>query len=77
MIALFLVKIAMAFTAICVLFIGMFFLLRLFDVLLGVNFKEAFNKIEEDGKALALYYGLRNLGASIAIGLVVCIALIM
>jgi hypothetical protein len=70
-------KIGMALGAILCLFIGMFLLLRAFDYLLGINFRKAFDTIESNPVAMALYYGLRLLGVSIAIGLVVCVALIM
>jgi hypothetical protein len=77
MFTLFMLKIGMALGAILCLFIGMFLLLRAFDYLLGINFRKAFDTIESNPVAMALYYGLRLLGVSIAIGLVVCVALIM
>lgn len=71
MLSLFLMKIAMCIVALCALFGSVFVILRLFDLLLCVDFKEAFNRIEEDPKAMALYYGLRILGAFLAVGLMV------
>lgn len=77
MFTLFMLKIVMAFVAIVLLSIGMFCVLRVFDRLLGIDFKQAFNKIEECPKAMAHYYGLRNLGTTLAIGLIVCVCFIL
>lgn len=77
MLTLFIVKILMAFAAIIVLSIGQFIILRVFDKALGINFKEAFNKIETEPRAMAHYFAMRNLGSTIAIGLIICVCFVL
>ncbi len=45
--------------------------LRMFDKLIGINFKESFKKVEQDGKAFSLYIGLRFVGIAIIIGSII------
>lgn len=77
MITLFMLKLGMGLVAFIVFLLCQFILLRFFDKLLDVDFKRAFDKIEECPKAMSHYYGLRFLGTSIAIGLIVCVAFIV
>lgn len=77
MFTLFMLKLGMGLVAFCLFLLCQFVLLRFFDKLLEVDFKEAFNLIEKDPKAMSHYYGLRFLGTSIAIGLIVCVAFIV
>lgn len=77
MIEAFLIRIAMALIALVILAFAQFAIGRFFDGLLGVKFKEAFDKIEQDPKAMADYYGKRWLGTSIAAGLIVCAAMLI
>jgi len=77
MILLIATKLLLAFIAIIVLLVGMFCVLRVFDKLLGIDFTEAFNKIEQDAKALAVYFGFRFLSVTLAIGFVVCVAFLL
>lgn len=51
--------------------------LRVFDLLLGVSFKEGIAKVKEDSVAMSIYYSTRFLGSCIALGLIICIAFIM
>lgn len=77
MIMLFITKLSLAIFSLVILYMSMFGVLRLFDKALGIDFKEAFNTIETDSRAMALYYGLRILGVSLAVGLVICFCLIL
>lgn len=77
MFTLFMLKIVMAFVAICLLSLGQFIILRVFDKALGINFREAFNKIEECPRAMSHYFAMRNLGSTIAIGLIICVCFIL
>lgn len=77
MITLFMIKILMALVAIAVLSLGQYVILRVFDKLLGIDFKEAFNKIEECPRAMSHYYAMRNLGSTIAIGLIICVCFVL
>lgn len=77
MITLFMLKLGMGLVAFVMFLLCQHFLLRFFDKLLDVDFKEAFNKIEQCPKAMSHYYGLRFLGTSIALGLIVCVAFIV
>ena len=77
MLTLFMLKLGMGLVAFVVFLLCQFILLRVFDRLLEVNFKEAFNLIETDPKAMSHYYGLRFLGSCIALGLIVCVAFIV
>lgn len=70
-------KMSIALITLLVFFLAMFIILRCFDWLLGVNFKEAFNKIEQCPKSMALYYGLRWLGTALAMGVLVCVAFVL
>lgn len=77
MLTLFMLKLGMGLVAFCLFLLCQFVLLRFFDKLLGVNFKKAFDRIEQDPKAMSHYYGLRFLGTCIALGLIVCVAFIV
>lgn len=77
MLTAFLIRLVMAMIGLMLLGGGMVAILALCNKMLDVDFKKAFDKIEEDPKAMALFYGLEKLGAFIAIGLVVCAALIV
>ena len=77
MITLFMIKLGMGLVAFCLFLLCQFLLLRVFDKLLDVDFKKAFDKIEQCPKAMSHYYGLRFLGTSIALGLIVCVAFIV
>ena len=46
-------------------------LLRWFDKVVGIEFKESFKKVSQDGKAFALYIGLRFIGISILISSII------
>ena len=76
MITLFMVKILIGLLALIILLSGMFAILRVFDKLLGIDFKRAFDKIENNPIAMSIYFGLRFLGVAIAVGLItVCFIL--
>lgn len=77
MFTLFMLKLGMSLVAFCLFLLCQFILLRVFDRLLDVNFKKAFDRIEQNPKAMSHYYGLRFLGTSIALGLIVCVAFIV
>ena len=77
MIEAFLIRIVMAVVALVVLGLAVFLLSRMFDALLDVEFKKAFDQIEQDPRAMADYYGKRWLGLSLASGLVVCAAMLL
>lgn len=77
MLTLFMLKLGMGLVAFVLFLLCQFVLLRFFDKLLDIDFKKAFDKIEQDPKAMSHYYGLRFLGTSIAIGLIVCVAFIV
>lgn len=77
MFTLFLTKIAIGAIGLFILFTAMFLMLRVFDLIGGVKFKQVLDTLHTDSKALAIYFGLRWLGCSIAVGLVVCIAFIL
>jgi len=77
MFTLFMLKLGMGAVAFVLFMLCQFVLLRFFDKLLDIDFKKAFDKIEECPKAMSHYYGLRFLGTSIAIGLIVCVAFIV
>lgn len=70
-------KLLIAIVAV-VLFLGaQFVVLRVFDKLLGIDFKEAFNKIEVCPKSMSFYFGMRYLATAITIGFIVCICFIL
>lgn len=77
MFTLFMVKLAMGAVAFVLFLLCQFVLLRFFDRLLDIDFKKAFDRIEQCPKAMSHYYGLRFLGTSIAIGLIICVAFIV
>lgn len=77
MFTLFMLKLGMGAVAFALFLLFQFVLLRFFDKLLGIDFKKAFDRIEQCPKAMSHYYGLRFLGTSIAIGLIVCVAFIV
>lgn len=49
----------------------MVFILRGFDRLTGVDFKDSFKKVTEDGKAFSIYTGLRFIGIAILISSII------
>lgn len=73
----FLIRLLLAIIALTVLGVAQFIYLRFFDKVLGIRFREAFDKIEEHPVAMSHYFGLRNLGASLAVGLVLCAAFLL
>ena len=75
MFTLFMLKLGMGAVAFVLFLLCQFVLLRFFDRLLDIDFKKAFDRIEQCPKAMSHYYGLRYLGTSIAIGLIICAAL--
>lgn len=77
MLFLFITKLFLALLALLVLALGMFGVLRVFDWILGVNFKHSMGIMAQTPIALAIYYGLRMLGMSIAVGGLVCFCLIL
>ena len=77
MFTLFMLKLGMGAVAFALFFLFQFLLLRFFDKLLDIDFKKAFDRIEECPKAMSHYYGLRFLGTSIAMGLIICVAFIV
>lgn len=77
MFTLFMLKLGMGAVAFVLFLLFQFVLLRFFDKLLDIDFKKAFDKIEQDPIAMSHYYGLRYLGTSIAIGLIICVAFIV
>lgn len=77
MITLFMIKLGMGLVAFVLFMLCQYLVLRFFDKLLDINFKQAFDKIEQCPKAMSHYYGLRFLGTSIAIGLIICVAFIV
>lgn len=58
-------KFFIALSAVCLWFV----FLRLSDTLAGIKFKEAYAAIESNGIALAVYFGLRSLGAGVLLGM--------
>lgn len=56
-----------------VAFVFVFLVLRLFDIVSGVRFRASFDRIEFDGKALSIYYGLRFFGACYLAGTVMAL----
>ena len=72
-----LVKCLIFIVASLFLFLFQFLLLRMFDRLLEIDFKEAFNKIEQDPKAMAFYFGMRFFSVTISLGLIVCLAIVL
>lgn len=77
MITLFMIKLGMGLVAFVLFMLCQYLVLRFFDKLLDINFKQAFDKIEQCPKAMSHYYGLRFLGTSIAMGLIICVAFII
>lgn len=77
MLTMIMVKIGISLVALILFLFAQFLVLRVFDKLLGVDFKEAFNKIEECPKAMSFYFGMRYLATAIAIGFIVCICFIL
>jgi len=77
MFTLFMLKLGMGLVAFILFLLTQYVLLKFFDKLLGIDFKKAFDRIEECPKAMSHYYGLRFLGSSIALGLIVCVAFIV
>lgn len=77
MITLFMFKIIIGIVAFILFLSAQFIILRFFDKCLDINFKNAFNTIEQDAGAMATYYGMRYIGSSIALGIIVCVAFIV
>lgn len=77
MLTMIMVKIGISLVALILFLFAQFLVLRVFDKLLGIDFKEAFNKIEACPKSMAFYFGMRYLASAIAIGFIVCICFIL
>ena len=77
MLAMIMVKIGVSIVALILFLLAQFLVLRAFDKLLGIDFKEAFNKIENCPRAMSFYFGMRYLASAIAIGFIVCICFIL
>ena len=58
-------KFFIALSAVCLWFI----FLRVSDAVAGIKFKESYAQIESNGVALAVYFGLRSLGAGVLLGM--------
>lgn len=71
------VKIGISIVALILFLFAKFLVLRVFDKLLGIDFKEAFNKIEQCPRSMSFYFGMRYLATAIAIGFIVCICFIL
>lgn len=69
-------KVLLALSSFLIFFVAMFIVLRLFDWLLGVSFKSSFSLMNKCPTSLAIYFGLRWLGTSISMGVIVCLAYI-
>lgn len=74
---LLLFKLFIGLVAFFIFFLCQFALLRVLDKVLGVDFKQAFQTIQKCPKSMSHYYGLRYLGTSLALGLIVCVAFIV
>ena len=77
MLAMIMVKIGISLVALILFLFAQFLVLRVFDKLLGIDFKEAFNNIEACPKSMSFYFGMRYLATAIAIGFIVCICFIL
>ena len=77
MFTMIMVKIGISLVALILFLFAQFLVLRVFDRLLGIDFKEAFNKIEECPRAMSFYFGMRYLASAITIGLILCICFIL
>ena len=64
-------RLVIALAALVIGLIGTWFVLRTFDASSGIDFKKAFDKIETDAKAIALYYGLRFLGVAFMVAFII------
>lgn len=58
-------KFLTALAGVCLWFV----FLRLSDAVAGIKFKEAYALLESNASALAVYFGLRALGAGLIIGM--------
>lgn len=64
-------RFVIALAALAIGLIGTWFVLRTFDASSGIDFKRAFDKVEEDGRSIALYYGLRFIGVAFMVAFVI------
>ena len=65
------IRLVIAIVGAIVGLIAAWFVLRTFDASSQIDFKKAFDKMEQDAKAIALYFGLRFLGVAILIGFII------
>ena len=61
-------RLAIALAALVIGLIGTWFVLRTFDASSKIDFKKAFDNIESDPRAIALYYGMRFIGVAFIVG---------
>ncbi|QDP60423.1 MAG: hypothetical protein GOVbin1096_51 [Prokaryotic dsDNA virus sp.] len=64
-------RLIIALAALVIGLIGTWFVLRTFDASSKIDFKKAFDRIEGDAKAMAVYYGLRFIGVAFMVGFVI------
>lgn len=64
-------RLVIALAALVIGLIGTWFVLRTFDASSKIDFKQAFNTMESDPKAIATYYGLRFIGVAFMVGFVI------
>jgi hypothetical protein len=64
-------RLVIALAALVIGLVGTWFVLRTFDASSGIDFKKAFDNIETDAKATALYYGLRFVGVAFMVAFVI------
>jgi hypothetical protein len=62
------IRLTIAIAALILGLIGTWFALRTFDAFSKINFKEAFDNIESDPRATAMYYGMRFIGVAFVVG---------
>lgn len=64
-------RLVIALAALIIGLIGTWFVLRTFDASSKMDFKESFNEMGKDPKAIATYYGLRFIGVAFMVGFVI------
>lgn len=77
MLFIFFTKLVLALLSLFVLGLSMFGILRVFDWLLGTRFKDVMSVIQRSPEATAIYFGLRWLGMCFAVGVLVCLCVII
>lgn len=65
------IRLVIALAALVIGLIGTWFVLRTFDASSKIDFKKVFDKMEEDPKAMASYYGMRFIGVCFMIGFII------